>query len=204
VHIANRASTRAVRLMHRRKALLQYTGERTGVASISAGCVSQVQVMAASPVVRAGRCNPAGTASLYNRTPVRDGREAAMGPLEPFHSARRLESRLESSRLESAMAEADAWVGRRVRTRDLHSSTPRTARTMCLTAIFGAAALYSYSCRSFPCLHGAQSSCHSWWTRAPVNLMKWIPGTPAWHRCETCRCDKCPYRCETCRCDKCP
>eukprot|EP01044_Picomonas_judraskeda_P029056 COSAG03_NODE_9895_length_687_cov_1.229592_1_plen_26_part_01 len=26
--------------MHRRKALLQYTGERTGVASISAGCVS--------------------------------------------------------------------------------------------------------------------------------------------------------------------
>ena len=97
--------------MYRRKALLNYTGDRTGPTSMSDSCVSQVQVMAASPVVRAGRRIPGGNTSPHSRISVRDGQQAAKGPLEPFHTERRLES---------TTAEADAWVGRRVRACDLH------------------------------------------------------------------------------------
>lgn len=96
--------------MHRRKALLDYTGDRTAAPSVAAGSVRQVHAMAASPVVRAGRRTPGGVAPLYHRIPFR-GQEAAKGPLEPFRTERRLES---------TVAEADAWVGRRVRTRSLH------------------------------------------------------------------------------------
>ncbi len=128
--------------MHRRTALLDYTGDRTGTTSVSNCCVSQVQAMAASPAIRAGRRTPGACASPHFRILVRDGQEAASynavyqprqqarrgirregsrdsdrnsprHPLEPFHTERRLES---------TTAEADAWVGRRVRAHDVHLS----------------------------------------------------------------------------------
>ena len=93
----------------RRKALLSYNGDRTGTPSVPDVSMSIRQPMAASPTVRAGARTP-GTASWLRR-PASFGQEAATGPIEPFRTHRRLESTL---------AEAEAWVGRRVRSRTGH------------------------------------------------------------------------------------
>ena len=94
-----------------RRALLSYTGDRTGVPSVADEAVMSTAALYDEPIVRAGPRTPGTASYMHARRPPYDGYEAANG-MVPFRTDRMLES--------TPAEVLSSQAGRRVR----HSTVP--------------------------------------------------------------------------------